>query len=91
MPKHSATSAAPVDCPTRRDVATMPLAPPLRSRGAADMIARRFGDWKKPNPAPQIIIRHTMSPVPGCAASVAISVSPTQSAIMPIPPRMAGG
>src|SRR6185369_3751592 len=52
--KHSAADAAPSVCPVRRAVATMPLAPPLRSEGALDMMARMFGVWKKPNPRPQI-------------------------------------
>jgi hypothetical protein len=39
----------------------MPLAPPLRSGGALDINARKFGDWKKPKPKPQIAIRNTMS------------------------------
>ena len=54
----------------------MPLAPPLRSGGAADISALRFGDWKKPKPAPQIIMRQLMFRVEGSAGSVAISVSP---------------
>src|ERR1700739_4224763 len=35
--KHSAASAAPMVCPVRRAVATMPLALPLRSGGALDI------------------------------------------------------
>ena len=33
-PRHSATTAAPIDWPSRRDVARMPPAPPPRWRGA---------------------------------------------------------
>src|SRR3984885_8996836 len=59
-PKHNAASAAPVVCPVRREVATMPLALPLRPAGALDISAFMFGVWKKPNPNPQIAIRQTI-------------------------------
>ena len=59
--------------------------------GREDMIAFRFGDWKKPNPAPHTIIRQTMAMLSGCAGKVAISTSPTHSTVRPTPPRMAGG
>src|ERR1700732_5244814 len=42
-PKHNAASAAPIVWPVRRAVATMPLAPPLRSGGALDISALRLG------------------------------------------------
>ena len=42
-PKHSAANAAPVVCPIRRAVATMPLALPLRCGGALDMMAFMLG------------------------------------------------
>src|ERR1700732_2404634 len=42
-PKHNAASAAPMVWPVRRAVATMPLAPPLRSGGALDIRALMFG------------------------------------------------
>lgn len=42
-PKQSAASAAPIVCPIRRAVATMPLALPLRSEGALDIKAFMFG------------------------------------------------
>jgi hypothetical protein len=42
-PKQRAASAAPIVCPVRRAVATMPLAPPLRSAGALDIKAFMFG------------------------------------------------
>ena len=67
-PKQSAASAAPLVCPVRRAVATMPLALPLRSAGALDIRAFMFGAWKKPNPHPQIAIRQTMSATAGFAA-----------------------
>ena len=60
-PKHSAASAAPLVCPIRRAVATMPLALPLRPAGALDIKAFMFGAWKKPNPQPQIAMRQTIS------------------------------
>lgn len=48
-----AISAAPVVCPMRRAVASMPLADPLRSGGAEAIRMLLLGDWKSPNPAPQ--------------------------------------
>ncbi len=42
----------PVDEP----VPNMPLAPPLRSRGAEVIMVWLLGDWNKPNPAPHKII-----------------------------------
>lgn len=61
MLKQSATKAAPVVCPSSRADPMIPLAPPLRSGGALDMIAFKFGDWKKPNPAPHIAILSAMT------------------------------
>ena len=43
IPKHNATSAAPVACPVNRDDATIPLAPPLLAAGTLIISARRFG------------------------------------------------
>lgn len=40
----SATSAAPLLCPSSRAVPNIPLAPPLRSRGAEVIIVWLFGD-----------------------------------------------
>jgi len=73
-------------CPVRRAVATMLLALPLRPGGALDINAFRFGAWKKPNPAPQMAIRQTMSAIPGVAGSVASSTIPTVSNANPMPP-----
>ncbi|KAG1525946.1 hypothetical protein G6F50_018422 [Rhizopus delemar] len=69
----------------------MPLAPPARAAGAAVMMARRLGDWKKPNPAPQIAMRHEMSQTDGAAGIRASSTSPTASSARPMPPRMPAG
>jgi len=43
MLKINATMAAPIVCPVRRAVPTMPLAPPLLSFGAAERISRALG------------------------------------------------
>jgi len=40
-------------CPNSRAVPSMPLAPPLRSRGAAAIMVRLLGVWNRPKPAPQ--------------------------------------
>jgi hypothetical protein len=50
------TGAAPKVCPTSRAMARMPLALPARSGGALARIVRLLGDWKKPNPTPQIAV-----------------------------------
>jgi hypothetical protein len=50
---------SPNDCPSSRDAARMPLAPPLLWRGALLIIAVILGDWKKP--MPQSIRRHAQS------------------------------
>ena len=59
------STATPVQhrsvCPERRAVPSMPLAPPLRSRGAAAIMVRLFGVWNRPNPAPATAIRHATS------------------------------
>ena len=39
-----ATVTPPIVCPVRRAVDIIPLATPLRLRGAADTSARTFGD-----------------------------------------------
>jgi len=67
---------APMVCPTRRAVATMLLAPPLRPGGALDINAFRLGAWKKPNPNPQIAMRQTISATPGAAGSNASNTIP---------------
>ena len=63
----SAISAAPTVWPRSRAVPSMPLAPPLRSRGAEVMMTRLLGDWNRPNPAPHSAMRQMMSTSPGTA------------------------
>jgi hypothetical protein len=46
-----AARIAPIVCPVKRAVASIPPATPLRESGADDNIERLFGAWKKPNPA----------------------------------------
>lgn len=91
IPNDSATSAAPVACPISRAVAMIPLAPPLRSGGALDISAFRFGDWKKPKPAPHSIIRQPMSMTPGAAGNAASDTMPALSNARPIAPSRPGG
>ena len=50
--RQKATAAAPMDWPSKRDAAKMPLAPPLRFLGALLMSATILGDWKSPKPTP---------------------------------------
>ena len=90
-PKHSATNAAPLVCPIRRASAIMPLAPPLRSGGAADISARKFGDWNSPKPMPQTAIRTAMSTTPGCAGSQARDAMPALNTAKSMPPSSPGG
>src|ERR1700733_2649632 len=89
--KQNAVSAAPIVCPVRRAVATMPLAPPLRPGGALDMIALKFGVWKKPKPSPQIAMRQTMLRMLGEVGSVASNVMPIPSRTRPTPPSSPTG
>ena len=60
-PNTSATSALPVVWPSRRDVDSMPLPAPARSRGALAIISRLFGDWKNPKPMPHTASRQATS------------------------------
>ena len=58
---NSATSVEPRVWPSSRAVPIMPLAPPLLLTGAEAMIVLLFGVWNKPNPMPQMSIRHIIS------------------------------
>lgn len=66
-----ATNEAPEICPINRDVAIIPLADPLRARGADEIIILLFGAWKNPNPNPHTPNRHIKSN--GTADSVGAS------------------
>ena len=88
--KQYATSAAPVACPIRREVATTPLAPPARSGGALPMMAFRFGAWKKPKPTPHTAMRQPMSKALGCAGIHTSVSKPAARAARPMPPSMPG-
>ncbi len=90
-PNISATSAAPTVWPRSRAVPSMPLAPPLRSRGAEPRMARLLGDWNRPKPAPHSVMRQAMSPTAGCAGSSASAASPAAKAARPRPPRRPAG
>ena len=83
-----AISAAPVVCPMRRAVASMPLAEPLRSGGAEAIRMLLLGDWKSPNPAPQSTSRQMMSKSVGCSGRNASRNSPAAIAARPVPPSM---
>lgn len=55
-----AANAAPHPCPSKRAVASIPLAEPLRFCGDEAMIILLFGDWNSANPAPQSARRQTI-------------------------------
>ena len=82
-----AISAAPVVWPTRRAVASMPLALPLRWGGAEAIRMLLLGDWNSPNPAPQSTSRHAMSKGAGSSGRKASRNSPAAMAVSPVPPR----
>ena len=82
-----AISAAPVIWPTRRAVASMPLALPLRWGGAEAISMLLLGDWNSPNPAPQSTSRHAMSKGAGSSGRKASRNSPAAMAVSPMPPR----
>jgi hypothetical protein len=54
----------------------MALAPPLRADGALEISALEVGDWKNPNPAPQITIRTPISNALGWTGSSASETRP---------------
>jgi len=58
---NNAATAAPLVCPIKRVVPSIPLAPPLLALGAEDIMVLLLGVWKSPNPAPQSAIRQIMS------------------------------
>ena len=58
-------NATPVVEPVIREVVVSPVIAPLRSRGVACTIARKFGAMKSEKPMPPIVMRHTMSQVCG--------------------------
>ena len=63
----SPRAAAPRVCPSRRAALSMPPAAPLRARGAAAMMVRLFGAWKKPKPSPHSAMRQTRPTAPAGA------------------------
>ncbi len=74
--KNTATPAAPMVCPSRRTVLSMPPAAPLRARGTEYNIARLFGAWKKPKPRPQNAMRHIRFNAVPSSGNVASSARP---------------
>ena len=86
--KKRATSAAPVVCPSRRAVASMPLAPPLRPAGADEMMMLLFGDWNNPKPNPHRASRQRIAPSVGTAGRQAVQKSPTAKIDSPTAPKI---
>ena len=74
--KIKATNVVPSVCPNSRAVPCKPFAPPLRERGAADIIVLLFGVWNRPKPIPQSINRQAMSILVGCPGNKANRRSP---------------
>lgn len=87
----AAMMTAPRVWPVRRAVPSMPLAAPLRCRGAEVTMVWLLGDWNKPNPMPHSAMRQAMSRSPGCAGSAASSASPQASRPSPMPPSSPSG
>ena len=85
-----AAKVAPIVCPVRRAVASIPPAAPLRSSGAAESIERLFGAWKKPKPNPQSAIRQTRSIDDASTGRSARSPSPRQRTPRPAALKIAG-
>lgn len=85
--KIKATNVVPSVCPSSRAVPCIPFAPPLRERGAADIIVLLFGVWNRPKPIPQSINRQAMSISVGCPGNKANRRSPVAYTTIPIPPN----
>ena len=83
--RQPATSAAPQAWPVRRAVATMPLAPPARSRGALPMIAFMFGAWNRPKPIPHTAMGHAMANGVGASGIHSSASMPAHRINRPIP------
>lgn len=81
-----ATKAAPVVWPTSREVASMPLALPLRWAGAEPTMMLLLGDWKRPNPMPHSASLQMISVDVGCAGNQASNSNPTVMQSSPSPP-----
>lgn len=86
--KISATRAAPELCPTKRAVASIPLAEPLREAGAEAIIIELLGDWKMPKPAPHKMRRRMMSVVDVLLSIKPNSTSPNAIILNPESPRI---
>src|SRR6185312_477487 len=86
-----AISAAPVVWPRSRAVPSMPLAPPLRSRGADPSIARLLGVWNRPKPKPHSAMRQAISALPGCTGSSDSDNNPAAKTVRPMPPSAPAG
>ena len=86
MAKITATKAAPTVCPSKRAIPSIPLAPPLRSRGAEAMIVLLLGVMNKPKPIPPRNIRQMISMWEGCAGITASRKRATPKITNPIPP-----
>lgn len=68
----------------------MPLAPPLRLGGALLIMARTFGAWKNPNPAPHTAMRQMISVMDGADGSRASRAIPAASTARPMPSKRPG-
>lgn len=85
-PNIRATRAAPIVWPRVRDVAIVPPALPLLSRGTAFIISLLFGEVKMPKPAPHSTRRHMTLAADGSAGRMAMSTRPNVMLVRPIAP-----
>ncbi len=71
--------------PSMRATATIPLAAPVRSAGAAVSRPRLLGAWNRPIPAPHSSMRQTMSTLVAWAGRNASSTTPQHRTAAPAP------
>ena len=64
----------------------MPLAPPLRCKGADKIMMWLLGDWNKPKPAPHKAMRQTMSALLASIGKSASDAKPSAITPKPTPP-----
>lgn len=88
--KTMATPVVPIVCPMSRAMPSIPLAPPLRLRGADDTNVRLLGVWNKPNPAPQNMILHQISILSALSGKKYNKINPVENRHMPIAPSVPG-
>ena len=87
MTNINATREAPVVCPVRRDIPSIPLALPLRFCGAEDINILLLGVWNSPKPKPHIAINKAIPTPDTLSAKTANKNKPPANIDKPIPPN----